>query len=361
MIHVAGLPHTSFDAVQFSACAFTAKAVRLSQMFDMMNIEHHVYWGWSPRPQDTSIFSIDGMDRNFGENWQEKLIAIQWNDAVDYWASFNRACIELIHERIKPGDIVAVIGGSVQQSIVDAFRGDYTVIEPGVGYEGICQGTFACFESYAWKHNRYGKYDINDGRAYDVVIPNAIDPTQFEVADSKGYLLFIGRLIKRKGVEVAGLVADKLDMHLIVAGAGGTRVAGGIQCDDGSLIKANSITYAGVVNPEQRKFLLSRAEAFICPTLYVEPWGGVHIEAMASGVAVAAPDWGVFSETLPEDQRYNLLSEACSAVRVARSRRGQAQRDNVLAKYTLETCAIQYADWIDRLSGLRTGRDWYSY
>lgn len=358
MIHLVGLPHTQFDSVNYSTCAFTAKAVRLAKMLRSRGIDTTVYWGGDQA--DVSLLTCEEQESFFGQWDPAALPSIVWDAREPYWSLFHERAISLISERIGPGDIVGIIGGSTSHEVVGAFINDYTCVEPGVGYEGICTNTFACFESYAWMHNTYGRYGIADGRAFDTVIPNAVDPDDWAIGQSDGYALFVGRLIQRKGPHVAAQIANAAGLKLVVAGGGAQSVTKNkIVCTDGTVIEGD-VEYVGAVLGEDRKNLFSHAEVFICPTLYIGPWEGVHAEAMMSGVPVVAPDYGVFTETLPRHHRYRSLSDAVNAVVNPEVSRGHWWRSQALELCGIDKCADMYADWVDRLVSLRDGRNgWY--
>lgn len=353
MIHLVGLPHTEFDSVKYSSCAFTAKAVRLVGMLRATGREVTVYWG-------DDVLGRERQEEFFGKYTPDSLPVIEWDASLPYWTHFHDVVENLIAESAVAGDIVAVVGGSVSQCIVDGFKDILTCIEPGVGYEGMCQDTFACFESYAWMHHRYGAYRINDGRAFDAVIPNAVDPADWSMADSDGYALFMGRLIGRKGPHVAAQIANAAGLHLVLAGGGVAEKSNGrVLATDGTLIEGD-VEHVGSVSGEDRRWLMAHAEVFICPTLYIEPWGGVHAEAMMSGVGAVGPDYGVFTETLPVSVRYRTLDQAVSAVTLARSSRGQVWRDRAIEAFSIDTCTVMYDEWFNRLESLRDGRNgWY--
>jgi glycosyltransferase involved in cell wall biosynthesis len=311
------------------------------------------------------VFSVDERVDWFGGNVGQKLPSIMWDRDLPYWRSFNGRAIEAVRERIQPGDFVAIMGGSVQQEVVDAFKDDYTVIEPAVGYEGLAQGTFACFESYAWMHNRYGAHGINDGRSFDAVIPNFLDPYDFRIGETQGYALFMGRLIQRKGPHVAADIARLTGLDLIVAGAGVAQQTNNmLVAEDGTAI--GPCIYAGVVDPFQRRDLLANAALLIVPTLYIEPFGTVHAEALMSGTPVLTPDYGVFTETVRhgiDGFRYRTLGEAADfakAISVDWWDR-QAIRSAANERFSLQAVAPKFDRWLWNLESLRDGSGgWYA-
>jgi len=358
MIHLVGLPHTEFDAHQYSSCAFTAKAVRTVRMWRQSGHDVTVYWGGNRA--DVSLLSHDEQLRHFGTWCATELPKVAWDPHLEYWQTFHAKAISEIRARLQPGDIIAGLVGSIHQQVFDSFP-NHIRIEPGVGYEGLAHNTFACFESYAWMHNRYGACGIGDGRAFDIVIPNAVDPDDWDIGPSVGYALFVGRHIARKGPHVAAQIANAAGLRLVTAGAGVAQAEPGrIVCTDKTVIEGD-VSYVGSVTGQKRRDLFAGAQVLICPTLYIGPWEGVHAEAMMSGVGVVAPDYGVFVETLPRAYRYRSLSDAVDAVHLAGQTRGISWRDLAIDLCGIDRCARQYDDWFDRLASLNDGRNgWYS-
>lgn len=359
MIHLVGLPHTQFNAELYSSCAFTAKAVRTVRMLRDAEREVTVYWGGDEA--DVSLLTVDEQREHFGVWDASALPVVQWDAQLPYWQQFNARAIAQIAQRIRPRDVVAVVGGSISQSVIDRFQGECYIVEPGVGYEGLARGTFCCFESYAWMHSRYGAYGIGDGRAFDTVIPNAVEPEEWSMGDSKGYALFVGRLLARKGPHVAAQIATQAGLPLVLAGAGVATVEPGrIVATDGTEV-VGDVTHVGAVCGAARRELFTHAEVLICPTLYVGPWEGVHAEAMMSGVGVVAPDYGVFTETLPRQYRYRSMGDAVRAVGLARATRGMEWREAAHSLCGVARCTQLYDDWFDRIDSLSDGRGgWYS-
>ncbi len=246
------------------------------------------------------------------------------------------------------------------QAVVDVFKGEHLVIEPCVGYHALAQGTYACFESYAWMHHRYGAMGLDNGRFFDAVIPNFLYRDDFAVGEDHGYALFVGRLTGRKGPHIAADIADRAQMPLVVAGAGFDHRDGGqgIVATDGTVI--TPCQYEGIVRPEARKELYSHARVVIMPTVYVEPFGTVHAEAMASGVPVVASDFGVFPEVIENGVngwRFRTPAQAALQVAEASSIRGENIRSRALDRYSLEAVAPQFDEWLWRLNTLQDGSD----
>ena len=162
--------------------------------------------------------------------------------------------------------------GVYQKPISDAVG--LLTVEPGIGYSGVFSEN-KIFESYAWMHYIYGMLNIEDGIWYDAVIPNYFDPNDFPYKENKqDYLLYFGRIISRKGVQVASDVAKATGNKLYIVGQGSLD-----NYNEGlSLSSENHIVYKPAVGPEERAELLSNAKAVLMPTYYLEPFGGVNVE-----------------------------------------------------------------------------------
>lgn len=271
---------------------------------------------------------------------------------------FNSNVIRKMEQLLDDKDLILLTGGSTHSKIASAFPGNIKC-EPGVGYEGIIT-PFCAFESYAWMHWIYAKHGIKDGRWFDCVIPNYFDVEDFIFNSEikKTYLLFLGRLIARKGPHIASQIAAACGMELVIAGAGGKQDGQDVLTPDGVIKNAR---YVGPVNIEARAKLLSEAYALICPTIYIEPFGGVVIEAMMSGTPVLTPDWGAFTETVKNGVsgfRFRTLFEAKEAVKSIEFLDRSIVRDYAVTNYSLSSIAPQFRAWFKRLESL-WDEGWY--
>lgn len=333
-------------------CAFTSKAVGFARMMADLGRDVTVYWAGDETDEPCAEFVSLMSERErigwFGNSVQNAPgDVIKWDASKRYWKTFLDASMNALHDRIAPGDIIAITGGCVQQRVVDAFP-DIACIETCAGYEGIANRTHVCFESYAWQHYIYGKKAIVNGRWLDAVIPGYVNPMEFSVshAEDPPYALYLGRMTSRKGVDLAVEIAEAAEIRLIMAGTGDVLPRGP--------------ELVGAVNPAERKRLLSHATVLLVPTLYIEPYGTVHVEALMSGVPVCAPDFGVFTGTLPESSRFRSFKEALDIVAAAReetsversARARQARRD-----FAPALLAEKWAAWLDVIDALADGRN----
>lgn len=369
-LHIVSLPHTH-TTHDWLTCAYTQKCVKAGRMFTDAGHEVFIYSGQyndtvcaehipvlTEEERSSWFGPRDPNDIGFG--------GISWDANHPAWVTMNLRAAAAIRERAEKRDLVLLIGGNCQQLLAQNLGG-LTYCEFGCGYSGIFSN-FVAFESYAWMHHVYGLSNIVNGRYYDAVIPNYFDTDDFlEARDPDDYLLYIGRVTQRKGPHVAALIAERLGMRLIVAGGGVDHVekrpdGGDRIIADHVVVEGPGVQYVGPVGKEDRAELMAEAVCTLVPTIYVEPFGGVSVEAMLSGCPVVAPDYGCFTETVEPGltgYRFRTLAEGAHAVELAADLPRSPIRDRAAERFSLEAVAPLYDAWFARLDGLWED-GWYS-
>lgn len=121
-----------------------------------------------------------------------------------------------------------------------------------------------------------------------------------------GRLLYVGQLIRGKGVDVLVEALPRLRgaWHLHIAGEG---TAGGKLR---KMVRARSleerVTFHGHLAPDQVNLLFAQTQVVVFPSMWPEPFGLVGVEAMRRGKPVVAFDVGGVPDWL-EDGRNGLL------------------------------------------------------
>lgn len=362
--HVISLPHTQ-TTKEYLPCAYTQKVVNFCRM--MMSLGHEVFLYASEdndAPCTELITCITKEEQRATlkgvDDWKTKFFPIEWKGTESYWRIMNGRAISEIATRIQEKDFICVIGGSCQKMIADAFPG-HMCVEFGIGYKGTFSA-YRVFESYAWMHWVYGHQNNENGKSYDTVIPNYLDAADFPFCEEPDdYLLFIGRMIGRKGIAAAADLANRIGKKLILAGQGV------IESSPGKIV-AHEITiegdveHVGTVGVADRGRLMSRAAAVLVPTQYVGPFEGVHVEALMCGTPVITTDWGVFSETVVDGVngfRTRTLGEMIwAAGELKKLDRAQIRKD-AIARFSLDSVKWRYHDYFKQLLTL-WDEGWYT-
>lgn len=362
--HMPGIPHTVSND-DYLSCAFTQKVRKLARM--MTDAGHEVYHYGCEGSDVLCTESVDVVTEaersaTYPMRTRDRQFAFDTSD--DFHRVYaERAALE-IARRAGERDFLCCAWGWGHRPIFEylaamkadgRLRGDILPIETGVGYSDTWTPHKA-FESYTWMHYVYGKLGLTNGASFDAVIPNYFDPDDFTwraTKDRGDYLLYLGRLVKRKGVEVCVEVAREVGLPLVVAGQGTmVNTEPGEEFD----LRDQHVTFAGYADRTLRRELLSRAQAVLLPTYYIEPFGGVAVEAMLSGAPVITSDWGAFAETVLHGVtgfRCRTFEQYCWAAENAHRQISSAACSSWARKnYSLSRVTEMYQEWFAMLHSL---------
>ena len=261
------------------------------------------------------------------------------------WRLASPRMITEIQKRKQPKDMICTIGGGSQADVTHAHP-DLLAVEYCIGYEG-CYSQYRVFQSQAWRHMCYGREGLKlGGRFFDEVIPAFYETEKFPVATPEDYLLYVGRIIPYKGIQIACEAAKLAGVPLKFIGHGDP-------AQIPSLITYGE--YLGPLNEQSRNDVMARAKALICPTIYVEPMGMIAIEAQLAGTPVISTDYGGFTESVEHGftgYRCNLLGEFVSAITKVETLDRALIRQRAQALYSMDTGAKLYANYFRRLETL---------
>jgi glycosyltransferase involved in cell wall biosynthesis len=198
------------------------------------------------------------------------------------------------------------------------------------------------------------------GRNRGFYVYNGINPREYEYSEIKhGYLLFIGRVMRQKGILHALDIADRTKKKLIIAGPIKdrslfmTKIAPRIR-------KNPNIKYVGAVGGKRKQALLKYASCVLFPTLWEEPFGLVMIEAMACGTPVVALNNGAVKEIMS-----GFPSLICNSVgeMVEKVNREHFPSSKVLRKYVIDhyTTAKMTDGYLKIYDKIRRKPTFYAY
>jgi glycosyltransferase involved in cell wall biosynthesis len=142
------------------------------------------------------------------------------------------------------------------------------------------------------------------------------------------HILFLGRLTAEKGVSLLMTAWDKvaadggLGVPLVLAGTGP------MQDEVAQWAKGrDDVRYVGLQNKDECRELTARATAVVAPSVWLEAFGLVVVEAMAAGVPAVAAKHGAFPELI-EDGVTGLLHRPDDVGSLAESLRSVAAVQN---------------------------------
>ena len=154
------------------------------------------------------------------------------------------------------------------------------------------------------------------------VVYNGIEMPDNEPVGEKsaeaGNLLYIGRLVEEKGVDVLldalGTLNGNEKFHLDILGDGPVRKA--LEQKAGDLGLGDMVTFHGV--QLDKKAFFDKSSIFVCPSVCQEAFGISIIEAMSHGLICVASDVGGIPEIIT-DESQGILFEAGNAKALAQA------------------------------------------
>lgn len=351
-VHLLSVPNT-IAASWYTTCPFTAKVVKIGRM--LTGEGHHViHYGHENSDvmcaEHVTVTTAADLEASYHGHDPMRFGPPLLNLHDPIFKTYLTNVIREIGEHKQPGDILLATFGSWHRIIMFEHK-DLICIEPGIG-------AFAknrIFESYASMHAYQTSAMVTTASNdfwYDTVIPLAFDPAEFTFRDKKdNYFLFLGRLIKGKGVHIAEQIAEATKTDLIMAGQGITH-------PDTKYVKQ-----IGMVGAKERSELMSGAKAILCPSLYMEPFCGPHVEAEMCGTPVISTDWGAFSEYNP----HGLTGYRCKSLEQfiwAANHVGDLDPHKIRAwaeNFSLDKIAPHYTDYFQTVKDCYDGGDgWFA-
>lgn len=365
--HVVALPHT-ITTQAYSHCAYTQKVRNFCRMMSSLGhgVFHYGAEGSDIEGEHITVITQQEQREWFGEACPDRLPSIKFEVDQPYWKAMNERAAAEITKRERQGDFLCLIGGVCQKPISDLVGPACCItVEYGVGYYGVFS-KYKVFESYSHQSCVYGQASKDPNTFfYDCVIPNYYDPDEFPLQQEKGnYLLYLARLVHRKGLGMAVEIARAAKLPLVIAGQGAKEVTQDkLLTEDGQTIALNGrVSYVGSAGPEKRAELLGGARALLQPTIYLEPFGGNVIEANLCGTPAITTNAGAFAETVRHGVtgfRCHTLDQFVWACEAVTRLNPQEIRWTARSNYSLDRVAQMYDEYFQMLSKL-WGDGWYS-
>ena len=351
--HIPSIPHT-VTSKEHSACAFTQNIVNFCAMMSRRGHEVIHYGHRNSNVECAELVAViepETYDTLYGNVYdiRKNQYTVLSDDSEMYSLIAGNTIYE-ISKRKQAGDFLLLFGGFWHKRIADA-HGDLIVVEPAIGYPAsFCN--YKVYPSYAFMH-RFVEDSNLQMNYYHVVIPHYFDVDDFDATQTKeDYFLFIGRLNFDKGITLAIDLTGKIGARLKVCGQGNLSSLGYDTIPE-------HVDFIGYVGVEERKQLMAKAKCLLMPTLYMEPFGCVAIEAMLSGTPILTNDWGgpgennVHGVTGFKCRTYEQFEWAARNIHLINPKKCREWTEH---NFSFDRIGHMYEDYFQSLQG---GIDWY--
>lgn len=321
-LHAFGIPYAATDP-NFNTCAYVQRVWKFCKI--MHNLGHNViHYGHEKSTaicsEHVTVTDDDVLKKSYGTA-DYKVVPDQRRDDHAF-NMFNENAAREVRKRAKENDFVlAFYGWGHKQACNQLADLPVYIVEPSIGYTD-CFAKYRIHQSngnmnfdrgMAWwafkleqrfppndehpylQHvhdvGRHNNRSMNDPSWNTFVIPNFYDLEHFEYSEQKDdYMLFLGRIHRCKGIEIAFRLAEYTNTPLVVAGQGDINTL--------DLKIPKQVEYVGIADVATRSKLYAKAIATVCPSMYLEPGLGVHVETNFAGTPPITTNWGAPMELL---------------------------------------------------------------
>jgi alpha-maltose-1-phosphate synthase len=163
------------------------------------------------------------------------------------------------------------------------------------------------------------------------VIPNGIDTDEYKpvnrpdilarfgIDHSGGYVLFVGRMTRQKGLLYLLQAVDYIDPQVQIVLCVGESDTPELQAELEAMVEELKLRRSGLIwipemlDRETIIALYSHASVFCCPSIY-EPFGIINLEAMACGTPVVASGVGGIPEVVVDGETGFIVDVALADV-----------------------------------------------
>ena len=351
--HVLGLAHTATNK-DYSSCAFTQKVLNFCKM--MTERGHTVYHYGN---ELSRVHCTEHIEVTQKHDIAPPEMSGKFDVGGTTYIKFNAVAAAEIFRRKEPRDFLICMWPA--HKVIADQHTDLIIVEAGIGYPSGHFAPFKVFESYAVLHAYRGLDGVGTANGnswwYDVVIPNSFDPQDFSFrAHKDDYLLFLGNRLgagaEGKGITIAIQIAERTKRRLVIGGPG--------EITD---LLPDNILNIGFVGVEQRAQWMAGARAVLCPSLFVEPFCGVSVEAMFCGTPVISTDWGAFVENNIHGvtgYRCRTMEQFIWAVNNTGKLNPGVCRAWAMKNFTLEKAVVRYEEYFKSLWNIAFGEGWYA-
>ena len=322
-----------------SLCAFVQQTYKFCN--EMVERGHTVYhYGHKDSivncTEHINVINDNILINSYGNlnDWKTK----GFNQSVNTGAVkiFNNNCIDELNKRIKSNnEFILCWFGFAHEPCVKHFYNKAIVVEPSIGYDSMF-APIKIFMTNAQMHKMHGHSQTHVELGCEYVVYPGFDPNDFIYKKEKSNTaLFLGRIIKEKGAQLAYDICNHVGQDIIFAGPNILNLKDTKYCK-----------FIGFVGPEERKRLLSQAKFLFAPSLFIEPCNWTVIEAQFSGTPTITTNFGGFVETVVQNKtgiRCSNINSMITAIKnVDKLIDPQDCYNNACSKFTLQQQCDKY-------------------
>ncbi len=325
-VHVLGHPALPLDVASAPADAQVFNCANFCKMLSGAGLPF-VYYGL-PGSQIPDGGELDSVGTPTGV----------WEHGNSWHRQYSSRLDDLLGRRLPnhcpESQIIVSLYGCAQSDLQSPDRCGVPVIEAMVGYDH-CWAPYRVFPSYAHQHAIYTDTSgvVQDSIWFDTVIPHFVDPDDYRISGQDGgYALFLGRSAPDKGLHIAEYVCREAGVPL-------------------------RAVHDGVTGAEKTE-LLAHAVAVFMPTIYIEPFGYVAVEAQMCGVPAITTDWGAFCETVEQGRtgfRCRTAAEFLTALRRAPRLDPGYIRERAVRLFSIDAVTPAYLAYFDFVRDVHFG------
>ena len=377
-LHLLAVPHT-ITRDEYSHDAFTGKVKRFSPMMRSRGFEvfhYGIETSESGANKDIEILTKAEWSKLRIESLMFLEPTLSYEEAVkknddstlipnhlSNWSTplsikFN----EILRNKLKENyrntqtDIVCIPLSRMHENAIKNCN--YVTIETGIGYSGS-HLNYRIFESYSWLSHTLA-IDKKPPNNYWFVVPNFFNINDFKLSLNPNSLRvgFLGRIETCKGINIIVELAKHFpNVEFVLCGGGNPE----------SFLKYSNIIYKPPIHGKERSDYLGDCIAVLCPSIYLEPFCGVSVEAQLCGTPVICSDSGGMVETVKQFKsglRCHTLADYCYGIQYALDNKFDRQyiRERAVKLFDMYNLAHNYEYIFKSVLDIHTpGKNgWYS-
>lgn len=380
-VHLLSVPYSNGKTIP--TCAFDQRVWKSGAMWTDLGYEV-VHYGHEdsevPCTEHVPVIDRATIVKTYGKSDYN---FVPEHDITDHaFKTFAKKTRREIRKRAKENDLVLAFYGQGHKALCDSISDlPVHIIEPSIGYpspfsenrvyqsvgymnfiRGEGSHAFRLQEKFPDKFEAvniepYNVQSENEPRWHDTVVPNFFNVENFDFGDRserEDWGCYIGRIHPCKGLEIIFDLAEATDTHVKIAGPGDINNIG--------LRVPKQVEFIGIADHEMRRYLLKYAKFLICPSLYLEPFLGIHVEALFAGCPIITVDFGAPQEYCLDGVtgfRCMNMDDFMYAIRNIERIDPIICRQHSL-QFTMKRAAISYHEYFHRVLRNNTS-GWYSY